>query len=185
MSQAPANPAPQAVQQLAAAQDGEAQNQPQPAAAAQVPAADQAQDAPQQQPRAQANEIQTLKAEVEALKQSNAAQDVETALTLLRQQITRPPALFDSHATMAALELLIDSCRANGDQRLTRYNTILKQIRSMVGHPSLQNVFLKLVGSKEEVEVSREIQKALKHSHQPQAPLPRDLYWQKGVGLHR
>lgn len=106
------------------------------------------------------------------MKQSNAAQDVETALTLLRQQVTRPQALFDPHTTMAALELLIDSCRAKGDQRLTRYNTILKQTRSMVGHPSLQNVFLKLVGSKEEVEVSREIQKALKHSHQPQAPFP-------------
>lgn len=105
-----------------------------------------------------------LKAEIDALKRLTATQDVEATLGLLRQQVSRPLTLFDPYAAVVALELLIDNCRAKGDPRLGRYNTILKQTRSMTNHPALQQVFQKLVGSKDEVEVSKEIQKALKNT---------------------
>lgn len=81
----------------------------------------------------------------------------------MRQLILRPPAIFDAFATLASLELLVDVCRDRQDARASRFNVILKQTRPLVNHPSLQQILLKLVGTKEEVEISKEIQKTLKN----------------------
>ena len=63
---------------------------------------------------------------------------------------------------MAALEQLVDTAREKDDDRAPRFNIVLKQSRALVHNPALQNILLKLVGSKDEVKVANEIQKALK-----------------------
>ena len=87
---------------------------------------------------------------------------VAHALQFLRQLLSRPPGVFDVHASMAALEHLVDTARENADADTSRYNAILRQTRSLAESPVLQRVLLKLLGSKEEIAIAKEIDKATK-----------------------
>ena len=71
---------------------------------------------------------------------------------------------FDPHASLAALEQLVDLAREKGDERANSFGIVLRQTRTLLYNPSFQHLLLKLTGSKEEVEVAKEIQKALKQS---------------------
>ncbi|XP_068723996.1 uncharacterized protein [Montipora capricornis] len=108
--------------------------------------------------------IADLKKELVLLRQKHDAGTVDSALGVLRQLLARPAAIFDPHASMAALEQLVDLAREKGDERANRFGIVLRQTRTLLYNPSFQHLFLKLIGSKEEVEVAKEIQKALKQS---------------------
>ena len=93
-----------------------------------------------------------------------AAGTVDSALGALHQLLARPAAIFDPHASLAALKQLVDLAREKGDERANCFGIILRQTRTLLYSPSFQHLLLKLIGSKEEVEVAKEIQKALKQS---------------------
>ena len=108
--------------------------------------------------------IADLKKELVLLRQKHDAGTVDSALGVLRQLLARPAAIFDPHASLAALEQLVDLAREKGDERANRFGIVLRQTRTLLYSPSFQHLLLKLIGSKEEVEVAKEIQKALKQS---------------------
>ena len=109
--------------------------------------------------------IADLKKELVLLRQKHDAGTVDSALGVqLRQLLARPAAIFDPHASLAALEQLVDLAREKGDERANRFGIVLRQTRTLLYNPSFQHLLLKLIGSKEEVEVAKEIQKALKQS---------------------
>ena len=51
---------------------------------------------------------------------------VETALATLQLLVSKPPALFDPYAALAALEHLVDSAREVRHERAKRYAVILR-----------------------------------------------------------
>lgn len=106
--------------------------------------------------------VADLKRQLDDFKVAHDASIVEAALALLRQHLSKPAVLFDSYTAMAALEELVDIARDKGDDRAGRFNVVLKQSRALAGGPALQGILLKLVGNKDEVEVAKEIQKALR-----------------------
>lgn len=122
-----------------------------------------------------------MQKQLDEFKRLHDASNVDAALALLRQHLAKPPALFDPFTAMAALEQLVDTAREKDDDRAPRFNVVLKQSRALVHNPAPQNILLKLTGSKDEVEVANEIQKALKQS--PRAP-PRPMPYQQ-LGVRR
>ena len=111
--------------------------------------------------------IASFKKELAVIRQLHDAGSVDSALSLLRQHLARPSGIFDPHAALAALEQLVeDVARDKSDERVSRFSIVLQQTRPLLLDPSFQPLLLKLVGDKEEVAISKEIQKALKR------PLP-------------
>ena len=106
----------------------------------------------------------TLKKELHLLRQKHDFGTVDSALGVLRQLLARPAAIFDPHASLAALEQLVDLAREKGNERANRFGIVLRQTRTLLYNPSFQHLLLKLIGIKEEVEVAKEIQKALKQA---------------------
>ena len=82
------------------------------------------------------------------------------------------------------LEHLVDLARDKKDACATCLNVVLRQARPLVSHPSFQQMLLKLVGSKEEIEVAKEIQKALKHPSL-RAPAQRPFPYPAGPSRRR
>ena len=74
---------------------------------------------------------------------------------------------------MAVLEHLVDGARENADAEILRHNAILRQTRGLAENPALQRVLLKVLGSKEEIAIAKEFDKATK-SYSP-IPLLRGL----------
>jgi len=117
------------------------------------------------------------------LRQLQDSGSVDSSLRHLRELLSRPQALFDPHATVAALEHLVDVSREKACNDASRYAIILRQTRSLLASPSLQPLLLKLLGAQEEVAISKEIQKALKSCAPPWIPRLQDArsqaapYW--------
>lgn len=107
--------------------------------------------------------------EIAAVKTQLDQNFVHNALQALKQLIARPAGIFDVHASVAALEHLVDVAREKNDARASRFNSILRQTRALSSQPSFQPVLLKLLGDKEEIAIAREIEKAMKHTstHRP------------------
>ena len=118
------------------------------------------------------------------MRQSQDTSNVDASLAVLRLQLARPSGVFDPYTTLAALEHLVDLARDKKDARATRLNVVLRQARPLVSHPSFQQMLLKLVGSKEEIEVAKEIQKALKHPSL-RAPAQRPFPYPAGPSRRR
>ena len=87
---------------------------------------------------------------------------VETARATLQLLVSKPSALFDPYATLAALEQLVDSAREVGDERAKRHAIILRQCRPLVHNSAMQSVLIKLVADKEEAEVAKVIDKTIR-----------------------
>ena len=113
-------------------------------------------------PQAAPDVVDEVKREIEAVKSKISENTVKQALQNLRQLLSRPPGVFDVHSAMAALEHLSDIARENGDEHAPRYNAILKQTRGLSGHQAIQRILLKLLGTKEEIAIAKEIEKATK-----------------------
>ena len=101
--------------------------------------------------------MEDVKRDIEAVKSKISQNTVAHALQYLRQLLSRPPGAFDDHATMAALEHLVDTARENADAEVVSYNAILRQTRGLTENPVL-------LGSKEETAIAKEIDKATKSS---------------------
>lgn len=106
--------------------------------------------------------MEAIRQELAQLRQSQEAGSTATALRNVRQLLARPSTLFDPHVAIAALEHLVDTARENGAEKAARYSIILRQTRPLADSPLLQSLLLKLVGTKEEVQIAKEIQKTLK-----------------------
>lgn len=105
-----------------------------------------------------------LQKEVQSLRQIHDSGNNNAALALLRQHLARPTGTFDPQAALAALEHLVDVARDKRDARANRFAVVLRQTRPLLYNPSFQHLLLKLVGDKEEVEIAKEIHKALKQA---------------------
>lgn len=117
------------------------------------------------------NAVDEVKREIEEVKSKISQNSVIQSLRFLRQLLSRPPGVFDAHAAMAALEHLSDIARENGDELAPRYNAILKQTRGLSSNPAIQQILLKLLGTKEEIAIAKEIEKATKNSSASPMPL--------------
>ena len=113
-------------------------------------------------PQAAPDVVDEVKREIEAVKSKISENTVKQALQKLRQLLFRPTGVFDFHSAMAALEHLSDIARENGDEHAPRYNAILKQTSGLSGHQAIQRILLKLLGTKEEIVIAKEIEKATK-----------------------
>ena len=87
---------------------------------------------------------------------------VETALAALQLLVSKPSAMFDPYAALAALEHLVDSARAVRDERATRYAVSLCQCRPLVHNSAMQSALIKLVTDKEEAEVAKVMDKTIR-----------------------
>ena len=87
---------------------------------------------------------------------------VETALATLQLLVSKPPALFDPCAALAALERLVDSAREVGHEGAKRYTVILRQCCPLVHNSAMQSVLIKLVADKEKAEVAKVIDKTIR-----------------------
>ena len=91
---------------------------------------------------------------------------MENKILALQALAARPESLFDEHAVLAALEEVVDVCREKNDERLKRFNIILRQCRPFVnGRRLLKDILMKLVATKEESEVAKVITKSWKSYH--------------------
>ncbi|KAK3733637.1 hypothetical protein QZH41_003402 [Actinostola sp. cb2023] len=104
-----------------------------------------------------------LQKELKELKESTSIALVDNAVNYLQQLIVRPAGLFDPYAALAALEHVVDVAKEKGDSRGERFAVILRQCRSLVDSPALRSIVVKLVASKEEAEVAKVVEKALKN----------------------
>ena len=64
-------------------------------------------------------------------------------------------------------EKLVDFVRDKRDARANRFAAVLRQTRPPLYSLSFQHLLLKLVGDKEEVEIAKKVQKALKQAQRP------------------
>ncbi|KAL9985693.1 hypothetical protein ACROYT_G008126 [Oculina patagonica] len=101
------------------------------------------------------SDIVKLQKDLEDLKKASDLSLVENAITYLRQLISRPAAVFDPFATMAALEQVVNVAREKGDDRASKYLVILRQCRPLTNSNALRSILTKLVASKEEAESKR------------------------------
>jgi len=89
---------------------------------------------------------------------------VDNAIVSLQQLIARPAGLFDPYAVLAALEQVVNVAKDKNDARSGRFNVILRQCRPLINSPALRSILTKLVASKEEAEVAKVVDKAMKNS---------------------
>ena len=75
--------------------------------------------------------IADLKKELVLLRQKHDAGTVDSALGVLCQLLACPAAIFDPHASLAALEQLVDLAREKGDERANRFGIVLRQTRTL------------------------------------------------------
>ncbi|KAJ7331139.1 hypothetical protein OS493_020841 [Desmophyllum pertusum] len=107
-------------------------------------------------------EIQKLQRELDELKKKSDMNQVDYAINQLQQLISRPASIFDRFAALAALEHVVNVAHEKGDDRALRHSIILRQCRQLVDSPALQSALTKLVASKEEAEVAKVLEKAVK-----------------------
>ena len=117
------------------------------------------------------------------MKQSADAHMVKTTLASLQFLIAKPSELFDPYASLAALEHLVTVAKEKNDPESEKYSIVLPQCRPLVGSKALQSVLVKLVASKQEAEIAKVIEKAVKALNQqkgggepgraPPSPYPR------------
>ena len=92
----------------------------------------------------------------------NSQNTVSQAFQNFRQLLLHPPGVFDVHSAMAAFEHLSDNAPENGDQHARRYKAILKQTKGLFENQAIQRILLRLLGTKEEITIAKEIEKSTK-----------------------
>jgi len=102
---------------------------------------------------------------------------VETALSSLQMMISRPVALVNTYAVIAALDEVVNV----GKDRATRFEIVLRHCHSLINNPALQQILIKLVASKEEAKEAKFIAKLSKRAH-PREPRVRS--WDGRGELH-
>ncbi|KXJ04695.1 hypothetical protein AC249_AIPGENE15900, partial [Exaiptasia diaphana] len=110
------------------------------------------------------SEVKLLKDQLADIQKRSNRQLVDAALASLQLLISKPSAMFDPYAAVAALEHLVDSAREAGDTRANRFKVVLRQCRPLIHNSALQPVLIKLVTDKDEAEVAKVVEKALRKS---------------------
>ena len=110
-----------------------------------------------------------LKKELDDWKKKIDSSAVESALSSLQMVISRPAALFDPYAAIAALDEVVNIRKDKKGDRATRFEIVLRQCRPLINNPAFQQILIKLVASKEEAEVSEVIAKLNKRAR-PREP---------------
>ena len=87
---------------------------------------------------------------------------ISQAFQNLRQLLLHPPGVFDVHSAMAAFEHLSDITPENGGQHARRYKAILKQTKGLFENEVIQRILLRLLRTKEEITIAKEIEKCTK-----------------------
>ena len=82
---------------------------------------------------------------------------VDAALDTVRQLATRPVALVDPYALVAALGQLSDIAREANHPERKKYDAIFKQCRPLVREPRLSAVVIQLLGDQDERQVASQI----------------------------
>lgn len=100
-----------------------------------------------------------MKKKLDLLHQQHNVSSVDSGLGVLCQLLDRSVLTFDAHATLAALEQLVDVAREKVDEKANCFGIILRQTRVLLFNGGL---LLKLIESTEKVAIAKEIQKALK-----------------------
>ena len=105
-----------------------------------------------------------MQKKVESLQSVVTKSSVNSVLDMVRQLASRPSALVDPYALVAALEQLADVSREANHPERRRFEAIFKQCRPLVREPKLATVVIQLLGDKEEKQVAGQIHKLLKSS---------------------
>lgn len=71
--------------------------------------------------------LEVLRKELKSIKDSYDEKSVDSALKYVRLLLSRPPAIFDAFATLAALEQLSDLAREKGHEQASRFAIITRQ----------------------------------------------------------
>ena len=114
------------------------------------------------QPKGVQESVQKIQKELDEWKRKTDVSIVDSAISTLQLLIAKSSGIFDAYAAIGALEAVVDVAREKADDRAGRFAIILRQCRPLVGSPTLQQILVKLVASKEEAEVAKVIGKALK-----------------------
>ena len=101
--------------------------------------------------------VKELQGHLKKLKRASASNSVVVALMSLQQELAKPPPVFDPYRALTGLESLVHLARDNADTRTKRFSKILHQFLPLLGNSQFQNILLKLVGDKEEVEEAKAI----------------------------
>lgn len=113
-------------------------------------------------------QLEALRAEIEALKTNRPVSGrVDAALQLVRQLASAPARLRDPTMISSALQNLSDEARCVSDPKTAEYEAILRQTRPLVYRPEFGDVIISLLGTKEETAVASVIAKMVKGSGQP------------------
>ena len=105
-----------------------------------------------------------MQKKLESLQSVVTKSSVNSVLDMVRQLASRPSALVDPYALVAALEQLADVSRETNHPERRRFEAIFKQCRPLVREPRLATVVVQLLGDKEEKQVASQIHKLLKSS---------------------
>lgn len=82
--------------------------------------------------------VSSLKKELDEWKKKIDSSAIECALSTLQMVISRPAALFDPYAAIAALDEVVNVTKERKDERALRFEVVLRQCRPLLGNPCLQ-----------------------------------------------
>jgi len=97
---------------------------------------------------------------------------VNQSLESVRLLASRPAALLDPFALLAALEQLSDHAREANHPQRKKFDAIFKQCRPLANSNSLAEVVLQLLGDKDERDVASQIRKIFKGHSSPRSSAP-------------
>ena len=113
-------------------------------------------------PKAAQDVVDKVKCKIEVVKSKISQNTTTQAFQNFRQLLLHPPGVFDVHSAMAAFEHLSDNAPKNGDQHARRYKAILKQTKGLFENQAIQRILLRLLGTKEEITIAKEMEKSTK-----------------------
>ena len=89
--------------------------------------------------------VGVLKKELDDWKKKIDSSVVESAISSLQLVISRPAALFDPYAAIAALDEVVNVKKDKKGDRATRFEIVLRQCRPLINNPAFQQILIKLV----------------------------------------
>ena len=99
-------------------------------------------------------DLATLQKKVESLQSVVTKSSVNSVMDMVRQLVSRPSALVDPYALVAALEQLADVSLETNHPERGRFEAIFEECRPLVREPRLATVIIQLLGDKEEKQVA-------------------------------
>ena len=102
---------------------------------------------------------------------------ISRSLAFVRELASRLARIFDAYALINALQVLADNAREQADPASSRYEAILRHCRQLVDSPaSLAEVVIRLLGNKDDIEVSSLVHKVTSANSNPAGNWPPHPY---------